>query len=179
MKIYIASPFFNDEEVRRVKEMEKFLENRGYDVYSPMRDGIMLTPDATQEDRLQVFNENVENVFDCDLMMVIVATKDTGTSVELGMKYAQWKCRQLKFEQLKNDDPEILTRHDYQLMSQETPRIITFADNGTEVNVMLLGAVLKHCKSWDELSEYLDYVDETGLDFAKRDYKSITDVDVF
>lgn len=179
MKIYIASPFFNEEEINRVKKMEKFLENRGYQVYSPMRDGIMLTPDASKEDRLKVFKENVENVFYCDLMIVIVATKDTGTSVELGMKYAQWKSNKMYVEDLYKEDPEILDIFDKAILDQECPRIITFSDNGVSVNIMLLGAVLKHCDSWDSLSDYLDYIDKVGYLKAKRVEDSISEVKVY
>ena len=179
MRVYIASPFFNDEEVKRVKMMEKFLEDRGYSVYSPMRDGIMLTPKASAEDRLNTYKDNIKNVMSADLLMVIVATKDTGTSVELGVKVGQWETNRDNLIQLRNDDPEILNNQDKMILNQETPRIITFADNGTNVNVMLLGAVLKHCNSWDELSSYMDYVDKVGIQNAKRDYESVTSTDVF
>lgn len=179
LSVYIASPFFCEEEVTRVKQMEKFLEDREYNVYSPMRDGIVLTPDATQEDRLNVYRDNIDHVVSADLLMVIVATKDTGTSVELGVKVGEWESNRLSLIQMKNDDPEILTSQDKILLDQETPRIITFADNGTNVNVMLLGAVLRHCNSWDELSKYMDYVDEVGIDKAKRDTESITNVKVY
>lgn len=179
MRIYICSPFFNEEEVARVDKMEKFLEDRGYEVYSPKRDGIMLTPDATAEDRLHVYKENIEEVMKADLAMVIVATKDTGTSVELGVRAGQWETLRKYLRDIKENDPDILSPKENAILEQETPRIITFADNGTNVNVMLLGAVLRHCKSWEELGEYLDYVDEVGIENAKRDVDSITDVKVF
>lgn len=179
MKVYIASPFFNKEEVARVQMMEEFLEKRGYNVYSPMRDGIMLTPDATKEDRLKVFEENVVNVFDCDLMIVIVATKDTGTSVELGMKYAQWKSERINLEDINMNDPDVINEWDKCILEQECPRIITFSDNGAPVNIMLLGAVLKHCDSWDSLRDYLNYVDSVGYIKAKRIEDSISDVKVY
>jgi nucleoside 2-deoxyribosyltransferase len=179
MRVYIASPFFNEEEVLRVKKMESFLENRGYTVYSPMRDGTMLSPTSSKDERLKVFNENVDNVFKCDLMVVIVATKDTGTSVELGMKYSQWESERRNIIQIQNDDPDVLNSHDKMILNQETPRIITFSDNGKSVNVMLLGAVLKHCNSWEELEDYMNYVDKIGLGNAKRDYESVGSVPVY
>jgi len=179
MKVYIASPFFNSEEIDRVKKMEKFLGERGYCVYSPMRDGIVLTPDATAEDRLNTYKENVQHVMEADLVMVIVATKDTGTSVELGMKVGQWETNRATLEQLKHDDPDILNEYDKIILNQKTPRMISFADNGTNLNVMLLGAVLKHCRSWEELSNYMDYVDKVGIENADRDEESITSTKVY
>ena len=35
MKIYLASPFFNEEELKNVKKAEEILVSRGFDVYSP------------------------------------------------------------------------------------------------------------------------------------------------
>ena len=35
MKIYLASPFFNDEELKNVKKAEEILFSRGFDVFSP------------------------------------------------------------------------------------------------------------------------------------------------
>lgn len=35
MKIYLASPFFNDEELKNVKKAEEILMSRGFDVFSP------------------------------------------------------------------------------------------------------------------------------------------------
>lgn len=179
IRVYLASGFFCDDDRSLVSFMESFLERRGYELYSPSRDGIMLTPDASQEDRLRVFQENVDNVFKCDLLMVMVNNKDTGTSTELGMKVGQWKEIRDSIIQMSFDDPSVLTDKDKAILNQECPRIITFADNGTNLNVMLLGAVLKHCTSWDDLEEYLNYIDDVGIDNAVRDKDSITDVKVY
>ena len=35
MKIYLASPFFNDEELKNVQKAEEILMNRGFQVFSP------------------------------------------------------------------------------------------------------------------------------------------------
>lgn len=35
MKIYLASPFFNDEELKNVKKVEEILISRGFNVFSP------------------------------------------------------------------------------------------------------------------------------------------------
>ena len=35
MKIYLASPFFNEEELKNVKKAEEILTSRGFDVFSP------------------------------------------------------------------------------------------------------------------------------------------------
>lgn len=173
ISVYIASPFFNDEEINRVKKMENLLESRNYQVYSPMRDGIMLTPDASIEDRFTVYKDNISHVFDSDLVIAIVSTKDVGTSTEIGVKIGQWETERSIIKQLEMDDPDILNSNDKILLNQVSPRIITFTDNGNPINIMMLGAVIKHCASWDELSEFLDHVDEVGLDKVESDIESI------
>ena len=35
MKIYLAGPFFNDEEIINIEKAEKILFSRGFDVFSP------------------------------------------------------------------------------------------------------------------------------------------------
>lgn len=35
MKIYYAAPLFNDMELKKNKEMKKWLESKGYEVYLP------------------------------------------------------------------------------------------------------------------------------------------------
>lgn len=179
MRVYICSPFFNDEEIERVKKMEEFLEDRGYSVYSPMRDGIMLTKDADSEIRLSVYKENIKEVLDADLAIVITATPDTGTAVEEGVKIGQWETRRLELQEISSADPAILNEDDKAILNQECPRIITFADNGKKVNVMLQGAVLRHCLSFEELGEYLDYADRVGIKYAKRDIDSLKKIEVY
>lgn len=179
MRIYIASPFFNEEEIDRVKKMEIVLESRGYDVYSPMRDGVILKPDATPEERLATYKENIEEVMKCDLLVAIVATRDTGTSVELGVKIGQWeKTRELYLE-IYDHDPEVLTANELSMLEQETPRIITFSDTDRSVNVMLLGAVLKHISNWADINGYMDYIDEVGIINARREVDSIGTTKVY
>lgn len=149
ISIYAAGPFFNEKQVNTIRTMEKVLESRGYEVYSPSRDGIMLTPNASKEDRLQVFQENVENCIGQDLVIAVVDDRDQGTMIEIGMKYGYWHAQ----KQMGLVPPD-----------QKVPRMITFSNDGWDLNIMLLGAVMKHCKGFDELVDYLDILDKNGLD---------------
>lgn len=151
--VYLASGFFNDSQRDTVKKMEKFLEDRGYKVFSPFRDGITLKPNASQEERDQVFMENVENSTGLDLLIANVDGLDSGTMVEIGLRYGYWYASRNKW----TEEP------------QEVPRMITFSNEGWRLNVMLSGAVLSHCRGFEELATYLDYLEEVGLDNAKVD----------
>lgn len=82
-KVYFASGWFNpaaDEEERRVLNKLKEL---GFDVFSP-RDFFVLKPDATEEDRDRIFNENIKNIRSCDIFFGITDYKDMGTIWECG-----------------------------------------------------------------------------------------------
>ena len=99
-KIYFASGWFNpkaDEEERRVL---KKLRELGFDVFSP-RDSVVLNPDATDEERNKVFNENVDNIKNCDIFFGITEYKDMGTIWECGcvcgLNYVDNKNRKIVY----------------------------------------------------------------------------------
>lgn len=160
VSIYLAGPFFNEKQRKCIKELETLLEARGYDVYSPSRDGIMLTPDASKRDRLRVFEENVTNCTGKDLVLAVIDDRDQGTMIEMGMCYGHWFAKQNKWtENDVTSETEV----------PKVPRMISFSNDGWDINIMLLGAVLKHCKGYEELSAYLDVMDEVGLDNLEVD----------
>ena len=86
-KIYIASPFFNEEQVERVEFIEKELEKNGKEYFSPRKD-TYVKPDSTQEERNKAFNDNVDAIEDCSYIIVVTDGKDMGTIFEAGFAYA-------------------------------------------------------------------------------------------
>lgn len=62
MNIYIAAPFFNVESKKVVQMFMDKLEQLGYEVWSPMRDGITCPKDADHEIRLKIFRLNCEQL---------------------------------------------------------------------------------------------------------------------
>jgi nucleoside deoxyribosyltransferase len=114
--IYIASPFFNPEQLAIVQQIEDVLEAAGVDYFSPRKEGV-LKPDASTEERRQVFASNVDNIqSNCTLMIAVthyalsdkiclavtengpvgqpsnillkLNQPDTGTTFEIGAAYA-------------------------------------------------------------------------------------------
>lgn len=82
-KVYYATGWFNpgaEEEERRVKAK---LREMGFDVFSP-RDFFVLSPDATEEERNAIFEENVRQINACDIFFGITDYKDMGTIWECG-----------------------------------------------------------------------------------------------
>lgn len=173
--VYIASPFFNEDQIAHVKRMEDELEERGFDVYSPMRDGVVLKPDATVETRLDTYYENLRAMNEADFMVAIINDKDTGTTFEQGYFAGRWESEVETAKSIEDG----FNRLRSPILNEETPRVITLSTNGKPVNVMLLGGILRHCGSWDEFGTYIDYVAEVGVNSAIRDPESIGDVDVY
>ena len=82
-KVYLASPFFNEEQLEREERIKNKLRQLGYEVYAPLEHG-KLEPNATEEDRNKIFEDNVANIMDADIVFAITDGKDIGTIWEAG-----------------------------------------------------------------------------------------------
>jgi len=122
-KIYIASPFFNEEQIAFVKKIEDELESITLDFYSPRLDGILMN--MTSEERAQskrkIYDNNVKNIIDCDIMVAVIDDRDQGTVFEMGYAAAIRK------------------------------QIITITNKDYDVNIMLAESVYAHLKEFHDL----------------------------
>lgn len=88
MKVYLASPFFNDEQIERIEYIENLLDELGFEVYSPRKDcTYKLTPDSNKEERQKVFADNIINIETAELLIAVTDGKDMGTIFEAGYAY--------------------------------------------------------------------------------------------
>lgn len=81
--VYIASPFFNPNQVTRVELVETLLEKHGLSYFSPRKDseiGDIQNPEM----RRRVFQLNEENIDAAEFVIAITDDKDTGTIWEAG-----------------------------------------------------------------------------------------------
>lgn len=87
--LYIAAPFFTEDELQRVINIERVIDSQGLDYYSPRRDGVLkdMTPEERAKSAPNIFKLNVRKIDECDGMVAILDTADTGTSWELGYAY--------------------------------------------------------------------------------------------
>lgn len=85
-KIYFAAPFFNPSQIEREEWLIKELRHIGFRVFSP-RENILLTPNATQEEREKAFQDNIKEINNCDLVFAVTDGKDMGTIWEAGYAY--------------------------------------------------------------------------------------------
>jgi nucleoside 2-deoxyribosyltransferase len=87
---YIASPFFNPEQLERVEWIKSVLEQQDIKYFSP-KDECICPPDATIAQRQKVFSDNVEHILSTDFTFCITDGKDIGTIWEAGYAYAAKK----------------------------------------------------------------------------------------
>lgn len=86
-KVYIASPFFNEEQLERVKFIEKELEKNGKEYFSPRTD-TYVKPNSTHEERKKAFTDNINAIKNCSYIIVVTDGKDMGTIFEAGFAYS-------------------------------------------------------------------------------------------
>lgn len=92
MKIYFAQIMDNLAYYEHEKKIADALEALGYEVYFPWRDeGVIFEDQATEQDSLKTFMNDVEHVKECDCLIAYVDGDDTGTAVEAGIAYALGK----------------------------------------------------------------------------------------
>lgn len=86
--VYIASPFFNQDQVTRVALVETLLEKLGLSYFSPRKDSAcenIHDPEA----RKRVFKLNEENISNSEFVIAITDDKDTGTIWEAGCAFSR------------------------------------------------------------------------------------------
>ena len=87
MKIYLASPFFSEEELADVTRAEKILMGRGFEVFSPrlheVRTDKNAEPERWSRETFEMDRENID-LCDCVVMLYRGAYSDSGTAWEAG-----------------------------------------------------------------------------------------------
>ena len=128
MRVYIAGPFFNDEQVGVIARIEMLLEKMGVDYFSPRSEGVLKK--MSKEERAakmgDVFKSNVRNMDWCTHCIAVTDGYDTGTVWEMGYLFATGK------------------------------QIITFSNEYKGINVMLNESISAHCIYYLDLIEALE-----------------------
>lgn len=91
MKIYLAGPFFNNEEIAYIEKLENILRGRGYEVFSPREHTISNGEDMPNEKwGYEVFRMDVKAITECGIVLAVYhgMYSDTGTAWEIGYAYA-------------------------------------------------------------------------------------------
>ena len=129
-KVYIAAPFFSEEQIKTVEMIERELDKADIDFFSPRSEGTLI--DMTEEERNQAFSNiyksNIVNMDQCNAMIAVIDDRDLGVAYEMG-----W----FKFKPM-----------------------FSFSNNAYQINVMLRQAILTHNTDVSDLifniKEYYD-----------------------
>lgn len=87
MHCYLAGPFFNETQHELITFIEG-LASPKQPIFSPMSDGFVLKPDASIEERNEIFTSNVEAIQTAGFMLAVIDDFDPGTIWEMGYAYA-------------------------------------------------------------------------------------------
>lgn len=134
--VYLAGPFFNDEQKRVMDRAKEILLANGLKVCDPRElNGVIVDDQELRKaDRLKkIYEDNIEGMRSSWSMFACIDDRDTGTSFELG-----WFAAHREWQGV----------HSHRFLGGP---IITFSDNGYGCNVMLSQATDLHFASLDEL----------------------------
>lgn len=93
MKVYIAAPFFSDDQINIVESVEDALLAGNIDFYSPRGEGILSKMSISDQNKTKgrIFKSNIDSMDACTHMVACVEHKDSGTTFEIGYFFAKQK----------------------------------------------------------------------------------------
>lgn len=132
--IYIAGPFFTPAQYKKIDMIEALFELKKIKYYSPRSEGILATQNdlEKQRNRKIIFNKNIYNIDNCEIIVAVIDDRDAGTMWEMGYAYARDK------------------------------RIITVSFESYGLNVMLAESVQAHIIGIEKLIEAIENPGYTG-----------------
>ena len=121
-RVYLAAPFFTEEQIHLRDTIRIILTHKNFNVYSP-GDENLITDDSTAEEQQNAFKTNLREIDNCDFVIAIGNDYDTGTMIEIGYAF-------------KANKPVIYFNN---------------SNDGKRRNLMLADASFISCKSLGEL----------------------------
>ena len=90
MKVYLASPFFNDKELDYYEKVLKILEKKNLTIYAPLKNQISRENKTKEQWAKQTFSKDIEEIKNADVVVMLFygLYSDSGTSWECGYAYA-------------------------------------------------------------------------------------------
>lgn len=102
MRVYLASPWFNEKEMEAYKQIINKMRSQGIEVYVPLEHEVENAWDLSNADwGHKVFTADIDAIDSADEVWVVNhgMYSDTGTAWECGYAYAKGKViRQLNYE---------------------------------------------------------------------------------
>jgi len=87
--IYLASPFFNEEQLNFVKQIENKLIENNLVFFSPRRCGILKNMSAEERAArmADIFAVNINQIENSDCIVAVIDDRDPGTIFEIGFAF--------------------------------------------------------------------------------------------
>lgn len=89
--VYLAAPFFCQQELSWVSYIHQSLESCGLIILSPSKENGIINADTTIVDRKSIFNLDLELIDRADIVVALLDHNDTGTSFEIGYAFSKGK----------------------------------------------------------------------------------------
>lgn len=141
MKVYLAGPFFNPQQVAIIEKIEVLLSKfKGLEVYSPRKDGVLIdmSPEERAKAKRGIFEKNVKEIYACNLMVSVVDGRDAGTIWEHGFAFCM---KHIGYDNL----------------------IVTYTDENFGLNVMIQESVDAHAKGMENLEAIVAAIVDADL----------------
>lgn len=125
-KVYLASPFFNDEEIKTMESVLEILRSKDLEVFAPFEHQNKHLEFGSMEWRKATFKSDIDAIYESDIMVAILDGNysDSGTAFEIGAYY-----------ELKKP-------------------IIVVNPNGKTINLMIAESLHAVITSFEELKKY-------------------------
>jgi len=86
--VYLASGWFNENQLQRVTTLEKILKTKRLCVYSPRLNQQTINEEFSPQWRIEVFQSNIYHIQNADIVVAIYDEEDPGTMMEVGYAFA-------------------------------------------------------------------------------------------
>jgi nucleoside 2-deoxyribosyltransferase len=88
-RIYLASPFFNKNQLGRLEKVEQILDEKFQMVFSPRKAQYEGLEFGSMDWRTEVFLNNQKHIDNADVVVAIYDEEDAGTMWEIGYAYGK------------------------------------------------------------------------------------------
>ena len=146
LKTYLAGPFFNDKQVNFIQKIEDEFDKYGFDYFSPRKSGGVishLSPEDRTKESKRIYDSNVSEMLDANVLFAIIDGRDTGTVYEMGYFKALSDHLRYKSEKAEKD----LKRYS-----------ITCTNENFGLNIMLKESVDAHLVGDNDLKGFCGIV---------------------
>jgi nucleoside 2-deoxyribosyltransferase len=99
-KIYIAGPFFNENEIKVIEKIKECLTNLNIDFYSP-KDEFQFKKGQSSDIAKKCYESNINAMNSCSHMIAVIDDFDPGTIFEIGY-FAGYNKPIITYSNVKN-----------------------------------------------------------------------------